>query len=115
MTSYRFEEEHRPPAPELVTDVAITRFAGVYEVDPSLMLEHVTQQTFPNWDTLRIVHSRHDHLAWMHKHWAQEVISGAQLLAELADEIDAAHGSVGEAQRPSPSTTQGEVTSHADH
>lgn len=86
MAGYRYEPEHRPPPAEDVTDVAITRFPGVYEVQPSLMLDHVTQQTFPNWDTLRIVHSRHDHLAWMHKHWADEVVSGAELLDELSDD-----------------------------
>jgi hypothetical protein len=63
--------------------VAISRFEHVYEVEPSLMTEHVTQQTFPNWDTLRIVASRHDHLDWMHKHWVHQVISGEQLLKEL--------------------------------
>ncbi|MGH2476536.1 MAG: hypothetical protein ACRDIL_14855, partial [Candidatus Limnocylindrales bacterium] len=52
-------------------------------VDPRLMERWVLQQTFPNWDTLRIMHSRHDHLAWMHRHFADRVVSGAELLAEL--------------------------------
>jgi hypothetical protein len=29
------------------------------------------------------MHSRHDHLAWMHRHFAERVVSGAELLAEL--------------------------------
>ena len=83
MSAYRYADEHRPPEARRVTDVAITRFEGVYEVDPSLMTVHVLQQVFPNWDTLRIVRSRHDHLDWMHRHWAKTVISGAELLREL--------------------------------
>jgi hypothetical protein len=86
MTGYRYHEQSEPPEATPVTDVAITRFEHVYEVDPRLMVEHVTQQTFPNWDTLRIVHSRHDHLQWMHDHWAYGVISGAEVLAQLEAE-----------------------------
>ncbi|MCW2724325.1 MAG: hypothetical protein JWN35_1246 [Frankiales bacterium] len=81
--AYRYDEQSTPPAAEQVTDVAITRFEHVFEVDPRLMAEHVTQQTFPNWDTLRIVRSRTDHLAWMHAHWCTTVVSGEELLAEL--------------------------------
>ena len=114
MTGYRFDEQQRPPAAEPATDVAITRFAGVYEVEPSLMVEHVTQQTFPNWDTLRIVRSRHDHLAWMHSHWAQEVISGAQLLEE-AHRTGTADAPNGKAHSHSQLTAQSEVAPHADH
>jgi hypothetical protein len=80
---YRYADEHEPPQAKQVTETTITRFEHVYEVDPDLMTEHVTQQTFPNWDTLRIVHSRHDHLDWMHRHWAGNVISGEQILREL--------------------------------
>jgi hypothetical protein len=80
---YRYSEQYTPPAAEQVTDVAITRFDYVYEVDPKLMVQHVNQQTFPNWDTLRIVASRHDHLQWMHDHWATNVVSGEQILADL--------------------------------
>ncbi|NRQ39205.1 hypothetical protein HII36_46400 [Nonomuraea sp. NN258] len=72
-----------PPPPQRVTDVAITRFEHVYEVEPALMTEHVTQQSFPNWDTLRLVRSRADHLAWMHRHFAGTVISGEELLHDL--------------------------------
>jgi hypothetical protein len=80
---YRYEEQYTPPEATQVTDVAITRYEDVYEVDPGLMAEHVNQQTFPNWDTLRIVASRHDHLQWMHDHWATKVLSGEEILAEL--------------------------------
>ncbi|MFI7454740.1 hypothetical protein ACIBQX_45215 [Nonomuraea sp. NPDC049714] len=72
-----------PPPAQRVSDVAITRFEHVYEVEPGLMAEHVTQQTFPNWDTLRLVRSRADHLAWMHRHFADTVISGEELLRDL--------------------------------
>jgi hypothetical protein len=80
---YRRAEEMTPPPAARASDVAITRFEHVYEVDPRLMERWVLQQTFPNWDTLRIMHSRHDHLAWMHRHFADRVVSGAELLAEL--------------------------------
>lgn len=83
MNGYRFAEQHRPPEAQRVTDVAITRFEGVFEVDPELMTVHVAQQIFPNWDTLRIAAGRHDHLDWMHRHWADKVVSGSQLLDEL--------------------------------
>jgi hypothetical protein len=85
MGTFRYAEQHEPPEATQVTDVAITRFEHVYEVEPSLMVQHVNQQTFPNWDTLRIVHSRHDHLQWMHDHWATTIVSGEQILAELDD------------------------------
>lgn len=84
--AYRYHDNATPPEATQVTDVAISRFEDVYEVDPKLMVEHVTQQTFPNWDTLRIVHSRHDHLQWMHDHWAHTVVSGEEILRELEDE-----------------------------
>jgi hypothetical protein len=80
---YRYQEEMSPPPAQRVSDVAITRFEHVYEVEPGLMAEHVTQQTFPNWDTLRLVRSRADHLAWMHRHFADTVISGEELLRDL--------------------------------
>ncbi|MBJ7593764.1 MAG: hypothetical protein JF886_02705 [Candidatus Dormibacteraeota bacterium] len=50
------------------------------------MQRFVRQQAFPNWDTSRIVTSRHDHLAWMHQHWCRTVVSGESLLAELESE-----------------------------
>ncbi len=83
---YRFAEQHTPPEPIRVSEVAQTTFEHVYEVDPRLMQEHVLQQVFPNWDTLRIMRSRQDHLAWMHKHFAEKVITGSDLLAEVERE-----------------------------
>jgi hypothetical protein len=83
MSPFRPQEERRPPEPRRVTDVAVVRFEHVYEVEPALMREHVVQQGFPNWDTLRIVASRHDHLDWMHRHWAGTVVSGEELLEQL--------------------------------
>lgn len=83
---YRYQDNATPPEAKQVTDVAISRFEHVFEVDPGLMVEHVNQQTFPNWETLRIVQSRHDHLQWMHDHWAHTVISGEEVLRSLDEE-----------------------------
>jgi len=83
---YRFVEQFAPPVPVRVSEVAQTTFEHVYEVDPRLMQEHVLQQVFPNWDTLRIMRSRGDHLAWMHRHFADRVVTGSQLLAEVEGE-----------------------------
>jgi hypothetical protein len=83
---YRFAEQHTPPAAQRVSEVAQTTFEHVYEVDPRLMQTHVLQQVFPNWDTLRIMRSRHDHLAWMHRHFAETVVTGSELLAEIEAE-----------------------------
>ena len=85
---YRFAEQHTPPAPLRVSEVAQTTFEHVYEVDPRLMQTHVLQQVFPNWDTLRIMRSRQDHLAWMHRHFAGRVVTGSELLAEVEAETD---------------------------
>ena len=88
---YRFAEQHTPPPAERVSEVAQTTFEHVYEVDPRLMQRHVLQQVFPNWDTLRIMRSRQDHLAWMHAHFASTVVAGSSILAELdADSGDPA-------------------------
>jgi len=83
---YRFAEQHTPPPAQRVSEVAQTTFEHVYEVDPRLMEEHVLQQVFPNWDTLRIMRSRHDHLAWMHQHFAEKVVTGSEILAEVDEE-----------------------------
>ena len=80
---YRYAEQYAPPEPHHVSDVAVTTFEHVYEIDPRLMQRWVLQQTFPNWDTLRIMNSRGDHLAWMHRHFAETVISGWGVQAEL--------------------------------
>ena len=82
---YRRPEQVSPPPPRRVTDVAVMRHDGIYEVDPSLM-QQVPQQPFPNWDTLRIAHSREHHLDWMHRHFAQTVVSGERILAEISSE-----------------------------
>ena len=83
---YRFAEQHTAPPPVRVSDVAQTTFEHVYEVDPRLMEVHVLQQVFPNWDTLRIMRSRHDHLDWMHRHFALRVVTGSDLLADVESE-----------------------------
>jgi hypothetical protein len=83
---YRYAEQHTPPEPVRVSEVARTTFEHVYEVDPRLMERHVLQQVFPNWDTLRIMRSRHDHLDWMHRHFAGTVVTGSAILAELEGE-----------------------------
>ena len=83
---YRRGEQHDPPAPSPVSDVAVTTFEHVYEVDARLMERWVLQQQFPNWDSLRIMNSRQDHLAWMHRHFADKVVTGSELLAEVEQE-----------------------------
>lgn len=80
---YRYAEQFTPPEPTPVSDVARTTFEHVFEVDPRLMERWVLQQTFPNWDSLRIMNSRHDHLEWMHRHFAHRVVTGSELLAEV--------------------------------
>lgn len=86
MNGYRYHDEHTPPPARQVTDVAVERFEHIFEVDPKLMTVHVAQQLFPNWDTLRIAASRGDHLDWMHRHWAYEVVSAQELLDEVEAE-----------------------------
>lgn len=80
---FRYAEQYTPPAPERVSDVAITTHEHVFEVDPRLMERWVLQQEFPNWDSLRIMNSRGDHLEWMHRHFAHTVVAGSELLAEI--------------------------------
>lgn len=80
---YRYTEQMTPPPATPASEVAQVTFQHVFEVAPRLMQRFVLQQTFPNWDTLRIMNSRHDHLAWMHAHFASTVVSGSQLLDEL--------------------------------
>ena len=75
-----------PPKAEPVTDGVVSRFEHTFEIDPSLMTAHVHQQNIPNWDFKRIVDSRWEHLAWMHDHFADSVISGEELLAEIESE-----------------------------
>ena len=69
---FRYDEQYTPPGPERVSDVAITTHPHLFEVDPRLMERWVLQQEFPNWDSLRIMNSRGDHLEWMHRHFADQ-------------------------------------------
>ena len=85
---YRYAEQQVPPEPVRVSDVAVTTFEHVFEVDPRLMERWVLQQQFPNWDSLRIMNGRHDHLEWMHRHFADGVVTGSELLAEVEAEDD---------------------------
>ena len=64
----------------------MSRFEHTYEIDPALMSEHVRQQDIGNWDFQRIIASRWEHLAWMHDHFADSVISGEALLEEIEAE-----------------------------
>jgi hypothetical protein len=84
MNGFRLQAQ-RPPEPQPVTDGVVMRLEHVYEVDPARMTVF-EQQDVPLWDTLRIVASRWDHLAWMHDHFADRVISGEELLEELEEE-----------------------------
>jgi hypothetical protein len=72
----------RPPDAKRVNDAVVTRFEHHYEVNPELMVEYVKQHDFPAWETHRIVDSRWAHLAWMHDHWADNLVSGEELLEE---------------------------------
>lgn len=85
MLGFRLSAQ-KPPEATRVTDVVVTRYEHVFEVDPRLMTEHVQQQDMANWDIHRIVQSRWDHLAWMHDHWADSRLSGEELLAEIEAE-----------------------------
>ena len=83
MNGFRLSAQ-RPPEPRPVTDGVVTRLEHVYEVDPARMTV-VEQQPMPVWDTLRIVDSRWDHLEWMHRHWADSVLSGEEEPQEAPD------------------------------
>jgi len=85
MLGFRLSAQ-KPSEAHRVTDVVVSRFEHVFEVDPALMREHVHQQEIPNWDFQRIVDSRWEHLAWMHNHFADTVFSGEELLTEIEAE-----------------------------
>jgi hypothetical protein len=85
MLGFRLSAE-RPPEAHRVNDVVVSRFEHVFEVAPELMTEHVRQQDLPNWEVHRIVDNRWEHLAWMHDHFADSVISGEELLKEIEAE-----------------------------
>jgi hypothetical protein len=73
---FRLQAE-RPPDPRPVTDGVVMRLDEVYEIDPARM-QIIRQQSMPVSDTLRIVDSRGEHLAWMHDHWADNVLSAEE-------------------------------------
>ena len=79
MIGFRLSAQ-RPPEPRRVNDAVGMRVDHVYEMDPALMQDPVRQHDFPAWETHRIVASRWEHLAWMHAHWADSVVSGEELL-----------------------------------
>ncbi len=85
MLGFRLSAQ-RPPEARRITDDVVMRFDHIYEVDPRLMTEHVSQQQLPNWEIHRIVASRWEHLAWMHAHFADSVVSGEELLNEIEAE-----------------------------
>jgi len=68
----------KPPKPERVTDVVVSRFEHVLEVDPALMTEHVRQQDIPNWDFRRIVAARWEHIRDIHDQFADAVVLAGQ-------------------------------------
>jgi hypothetical protein len=83
---FRYADQYTPPAPTRVSDVALTTHPDLFEVDARLMERWVLQQEFPNWDSLRIMNSRHDHLEWMHRHFASKVMAGSDVLADVEAE-----------------------------
>jgi hypothetical protein len=83
MSIFRLGDQ-TPPPPRRVTDAVVMRFDDVYEVDPALM-ERTGQQPLPAWDTHRIVESRTEHLDWMHKHFADDVLLAGEESETLKD------------------------------
>jgi hypothetical protein len=81
----------KPPEATRVTDQVVMRFDHVYEVDPGFMSEYTRRRQFPAGETRRIVDGRWDHLAWMHDHFADTLVSGEELLEEIdAEEAEKA-------------------------
>ena len=80
MIGFRLDAQ-RPPEAKRINDDVVMRFDHIYEVAPEKM-GVIAQLDMPAWDTLRIVASRWDHLAWMHDHWADGVLSVEELDAE---------------------------------
>jgi len=85
MITFRLAAQ-RPPDPRRITDDVVMRFEHVFEVTPAKM-GVIAQQDMPAWDTLRIVASRWEHLAWMHDHWADRVLSVAELEGSGESEV----------------------------
>ena len=77
MLGFRLSAQH-PPEARRVTDVVVTRFEHVYEVDPVLMTEHLHQQEMPNWDFERIVAARWDHIRDIHTQFADSIVLAGQ-------------------------------------
>jgi hypothetical protein len=77
MIGFRLSAQ-KPPEARRVTDDVIQRYDHVYEVDPARMTIF-EQHEMPAWDTMRIVDSRWEHLAWMHDHWADHVLTAEEL------------------------------------
>jgi len=77
MIGFLLSRQH-PPEPRRIKDDVVMRFDDVYEVDPALM-QTITQDDMPAWDTHRIVAHRWDHLDWMHDHFADAVLSAEDL------------------------------------
>ena len=75
----------QPPEPQRITDTVVMRFEHVYEVDPALM-ETTGQQDMAAWDTRRIVDSRWEHLDWMHRHFADEVLLAGEASETMQSE-----------------------------
>lgn len=69
-------DEQVPPEAERVTDVVVTRYEHVLEVDPALMTRF-PQQRMLAWDTERIVAARWHHLDDVHRQFADgKVLAG---------------------------------------
>ena len=62
------------------------RHDHAYEVDPTLLPEHVQHQEIPAWCTLRLVVARLEYLFGIQDDWSDERISGEELLAEIEAE-----------------------------
>ncbi len=86
MTMIGFKlKTQRPPKPKKIKDGVVMRIDHVYEIDPERM-DIFKQQDMPLWDTNRIINSRWEHLAWMHDHFADSLISCEELEKEIEKE-----------------------------
>lgn len=97
MRRFVYKQEYVRPEATRVSDGVVMRLAHVYEVDPDLMGKQFDQQNMPTWDTLRIVESRNEHLAWMHEHFADET-----LVAGVESELDLGPGQPSGEPYPAP-------------
>jgi hypothetical protein len=84
MRRFIYKQQYVRPEATRVSDGVVVRHEHILEVDPALMGQQFEQRTLPLWDTLRIVESRNDHLAWMHEHFADEtLVAGIEPELEL--------------------------------